>query len=107
MINEEKLKGMKNSAYLINCARGGIIDEEALYRALTGGWIAGAALDVFETEPPANQKLVGLDNLICTPHIGANTVDAQIAAGTITAEQVVKVLMGEKPDFCVNKEIYG
>lgn len=102
MIGEEKLKNMKKTAYIINCARGGIIQEEALYKALTEGWIAGAALDVYEDEPPKNKKLVELDKVICTPHIGASTIEAQLRAGIITAEQVAKVLKGEKPDFVVN-----
>lgn len=102
MIGEEKLKMMKKTAFIINCARGGIIQEEALYKALTEGWIAGAALDVYEEEPPKNQKLIELDNVICTPHIGASTNDAQRKAGIITAEQITKVLLGEKPDFVVN-----
>jgi D-3-phosphoglycerate dehydrogenase len=102
MIGEEKLKMMKKTAFIINCARGGIIQEEALYKALTEGWIAGAALDVYEDEPPKNNKLIELDNVICTPHIGASTGDAQRKAGIITAEQITKVLLGEKPDFVVN-----
>ena len=107
MIGEEQLKSMKKTAYLINCARGGIVDEEALYKALTEGWIAGAALDVFEDEPPKEQKLVELPNLICTPHIGASTVEAQIKAGTITAEQMNLVLKGERPELCVNRQVLG
>ena len=105
MIGEEKLRMMKKTAFIINCARGGIIQDEALYKALTEGWIAGAALDVYEDEPPKNRKLIELENVICTPHIGALTSEAQLKAGNITAEQVAKVLKGEKPDFVVNQEV--
>jgi D-3-phosphoglycerate dehydrogenase len=86
MIGKEELRKMKNSAYLINCARGGIVDEEALYEALKNGDIAGAALDVFEVEPPRDSKLMELDNFICTPHLGAQAVEAKNRVG----EEVVK-----------------
>ena len=103
LIDREKLSLMKRTAYLINCARGGVVDEEALYEFLRDGRIAGAAIDVFEEEPPKGSKLLDLDNVVLTPHIGANTTEAQIRAGTICAEQVIKVLRGEEPDFWVNK----
>lgn len=104
LINEERLSLMKPTAYLINCARGGVVDEEALYRFLKEGKIAGAAMDVFEEEPPKGSKLLELDNVILSPHIGANTKEAQIRAGTICAEQVMKVLRGEEPDYWVNRQ---
>ncbi len=107
MIAVPQLKTMKKTAFIINCNRGGIIEEEALYKALTEGWIAGAALDVYVDEPPKNRKLVELDNVICTPHIGASTMEAQIKFGIITAEQVTKALKGELPDFIMNREVYG
>jgi len=105
MIDEKEFKKMKNTAFIVNCARGGIIDENALYNSLKEGKIRGAALDVYENEPPKNSPLLTLDNIVFTPHIGASTKEAQIRAGTITAEQVLKVLKNEKPDFCVNREI--
>jgi len=105
MIDEKEFKKMKNTAFIVNCARGGIIDENALYNSLKEGKIRGAALDVYENEPPKNSPLLTLDNIVFTPHIGASTKEAQIRAGTITAEQVLKVLKNVKPDFCVNKEI--
>ena len=105
MISREQFEMMKPTAYIINCARGGIIDEKALYEALKEGKIAGAALDVFETEPPGENPLFELENTSYTPHLGASTVEAQIRAGTTTAEQVLKVLRGEKPEFIVNKEV--
>ncbi len=105
IVNEEMIGKMKPSAYLINCARGGIVDEKALYNALKNGKIAGAALDVYEKEPPEKSPLFELDNVVMTPHIGANTKEGQIKAGTICAEQINKVLSGKKPDYCVNKKL--
>jgi D-3-phosphoglycerate dehydrogenase len=106
ILNKNNLVLMKKSAYLINCSRGGTVDEEALYEILSEGKIAGAGVDVFESEPPSEEnKLLKLENIILTPHIGANTKEAQIRAGTICAEQIIKVLKGEKPDFCVNKHL--
>jgi len=104
IVNEEMIGKMKPSAYLINCARGGTVDEKALYNALKNGKIAGAALDVYEKEPPEKSPLFELDNVVMTPHIGANTKEGQIKAGTICAEQMNKVLAGKKPDYCVNKK---
>ncbi len=106
LINKENLSLMKSSAYLINCSRGGTVDEDALYEALKNDTIAGAGIDVFETEPPAKEnKLLTLDTVVLTPHLGANTKEAQIKAGTICAEQILKVLDGKEPDFCVNKHL--
>ncbi len=106
MIGKEQLEMMKNSAYIVNCARGPIIDEAALVDALENGKIGGAALDVFEKEPPENSPLLTAPNVVFTPHLGASTKEAQIKAGTTTAEQVDKVLSGQKPDFAVNRQIY-
>jgi len=104
LINKEKLEIMKPGAYLINCARGGVVDENALYNALKEGKLAGAAVDVFEQEPPSKEnKLLTLENVVLSPHIGANTKEAQIKAGTICAEQIIKVLNGEEPDYWVNR----
>ncbi|OGS41272.1 MAG: phosphoglycerate dehydrogenase [Euryarchaeota archaeon RBG_13_31_8] len=105
IVNEEMIRKMKPSAYLINCARGGTVDEKALYNALKNGKIAGAALDVYEKEPPEKSPLFELDNVVMTPHIGANTKEGQIKAGTICAEQINKVLAGKQPDYCVNKKL--
>ena len=105
IVNEEMIGKMKPSAYLINCARGGTVDEKALYDALKNGKIAGAALDVYEKEPPEKSPLFELDNVVMTPHIGANTKEGQIKAGTICAEQINKVLAGKQPDYCVNKKL--
>jgi len=105
IVNEEMIGKMKPSAYIINCARGGTVDEKALYNALKNGKIAGAALDVYEKEPPEKSPLFELDNVVMTPHIGANTKEGQIKAGTICAEQINKVLAGKQPDYCVNKKL--
>jgi len=104
ILNKEMLTKMKKNAYLINCSRGGTVDEKALYDLLKKGEIAGAGIDVFENEPPKNSPLLTLDNVILTPHIGANTKEGQIKAGTVCAEQIIKVLNGENPDFWVNKK---
>lgn len=88
-IAESELKKMKDSAYLINCARGGVVDEEALKRALNNDWIAGAALDVFTQEPPEDEELMSFDNLTLTPHIGASTAEAQRRVGTGAADKLI------------------
>ena len=88
MIGEKELSKMKPTAYLINCARGGVVDETALYNALKEGKIAGAAFDVFETEPPGENPLFTLPNFICTPHIGASTKEGQGRVG----EEIVKLM---------------
>jgi D-3-phosphoglycerate dehydrogenase len=94
MINAEKLKLMKNTARIINTSRGGVIDEEALYNSLKEGNIAGAALDVFEVEPATGNRLTTLPNFIATPHMGAQTKEAQLLAANIIAEKIIQVLRG-------------
>ncbi len=94
MINEEKLSLMKNTAKIINTSRGGVIDENALYEALKNGKLGGAALDVFENEPATNNKLATLDNVILTPHIGAQTKEAQSLAANVIAEKIIQILRG-------------
>jgi D-3-phosphoglycerate dehydrogenase len=83
MVDKAQFDKMKPGVRLINCARGGIVNEEALYEALTNGKVAGAALDVYAVEPPTDWKLAKLDNVICSPHIGAQTKEAQ---GRVAAE---------------------
>jgi D-3-phosphoglycerate dehydrogenase / 2-oxoglutarate reductase len=92
MFSAEKFSKMKPSAFLINTSRGEVIDENALYEALKNGRIAGAALDVFDTEPPMNKKLLQLPNVICTPHIGAQTKEAQQLAAIVIAEKIIQTL---------------
>jgi D-3-phosphoglycerate dehydrogenase len=94
MFNVQTLARMKPTAYLVNTSRGEIIDERALYDVLKSGKLAGAALDVFEVEPPTNRDLLSLPNLICTPHIGAQTKEAQELASTVIAEKVIQILRG-------------
>jgi D-3-phosphoglycerate dehydrogenase len=84
---------MKPGVRIINCARGGIVNEKDLYEALVEGRVAGAALDVFEKEPPGNNPLLTLDNLIATPHLGASTKEAQENVAVAVAEQVVDYLI--------------
>jgi D-3-phosphoglycerate dehydrogenase len=94
LINAEKLATMKKTAKIINTSRGEVIDEEALYDALKKGNLGGAALDVFETEPAIGNKLTTLPNVICTPHIGAQTKEAQSLAANIIAEKIIQILRG-------------
>ena len=89
MIGKEQFAKMKNGVRIVNCARGGIVNEEALYEALTSGKVAGAALDVFNDEPPTDWKLAKLDNVIASPHIGAATKEAQARVGAEVAEKLI------------------
>ncbi len=91
LFNAKLISNMKRTAYLIKASRGGVIDERALYEALYKGDIAGAALDVFETEPPLNNLLIHLPNVICTPHIGAQTKEAQELASIVIAEKIIQL----------------
>jgi len=89
MISSEQFAKMKDGVRIINCARGGIIDENALYDALANNKVAGAALDVFTEEPPADWKLAKLENVIASPHIGAATKEAQARIGAEVAEKII------------------
>ena len=89
MISTDQFAKMKNGVRIVNCARGGIVDESALYEALTSGKVAGAALDVFAEEPPTDWKLAKLDNVIASPHIGAATKEAQARVGAEVAEKLI------------------
>ncbi|MCP8316530.1 MAG: D-2-hydroxyacid dehydrogenase [archaeon] len=92
MIDEERLSKMKKGAYIINTARGSVVDERALLNALKNGSIKGAALDVFEVEPPGSSELFKLHNIVATPHIGAQTREAQELAATLLAEKITEAL---------------
>lgn len=89
LINKQTLKKMKKGALIIQCARGGIVNENDLYEALKEGHLQGAALDVFTEEPPGKHPLFSLDTVICTPHLGASTDEAQLKVGIETAEQLI------------------
>ncbi len=90
MISTDQFAMMKDGVRIVNCARGGIIDEEALYSALTSGKVAGAALDVFAEEPPTDWKLLKLENVIGSPHIGAATKEAQGRVGAEVAQKLIE-----------------
>ncbi len=92
MISTKEFNLMKTGVMLIDCSRGGVVDQEALYQALVSEKVAGAALDVFEEEPPKNSKLLTLDNVIATPHIGAQTREAQLRASILIAKAVIEAL---------------
>ena len=94
MINTENIATMKSTARIINTSRGGVIDEDALYTALKNGVLGGAALDVFEVEPATSNKLRDLPNFISTPHMGAQTKEAQSLAANVIAEKIIQILRG-------------
>ncbi len=102
VINAETIATMKDGVRLINCARGGIIDEQALADAIASGKVAGAALDVFENEPPTDSPVLGLDKVIVTPHLGASTVEAQKNVAISVANQCISVLSGGAAKYVVN-----
>jgi D-3-phosphoglycerate dehydrogenase / 2-oxoglutarate reductase len=102
LIGERELALMKDGARLVNTARGGIVDEDALAKALKDGHLGGAALDVFATEPTTESPLFELDDVVVTPHLGASTVEAQDKAGTAIAEMVRLALRGEFVPYAVN-----
>jgi D-3-phosphoglycerate dehydrogenase len=104
-ISTKEFEMMKDSAFIINCARGGIIDEDALYEALNQNKIGGAALDVFENEPPKGSPLLDLDNLVTTPHIGASTAEAQRDAALIVANEIITVFQGGSPKNVLNMPV--
>jgi len=93
IINEKTLAMMKPTAVIINTARGHAIDEDALYKALKENKIAGAALDVYKTEPPTGSPLLTLDNIVVVPHMGANTNEGQVTAGMVVVEKIRKILV--------------
>lgn len=92
LLNKDAFEQMKAGVMVINCARGGIINETDLYEAITAGKVAGAALDVFETEPPGQIPLFELDQVICTPHLGASTAEAQTNVAVMVAQQIIDYL---------------
>ncbi|MEM1589856.1 MAG: glyoxylate reductase [Candidatus Bathyarchaeia archaeon] len=106
LVNEEKLRLMKKTAYLINNSRGPVVDEKALYKALKEGWIAGAALDVFEQEPtPVDNPLLKLDNVVVTPHISSASYETRSRMAEMVAENLVAFFEGRQPPNLVNPEV--
>lgn len=107
LIGEKELKIMKRSAYLINAARGSLIDEKALIKTLKEKWIAGAALDVYENEPHLSPGLSNLDNVVIVPHIGSASTATREKMATVAATNLVTALNGKVPPNLVNKEVMG
>ncbi|GAB2742423.1 2-hydroxyacid dehydrogenase [Arthrobacter bambusae] len=102
LIGAEQLAAMKNSAYLVNTARGPIIDEAALASALRDGVIAGAGLDVFEREPRVHPELLDLENVVLVPHLGSATVETRTAMAMLAADNALAVLSGDQPPAPIN-----
>jgi D-3-phosphoglycerate dehydrogenase len=102
MIDRKSIELMKPTAYIVNCARGDIVDEDAILEAVSSGRLAGAALDVFGEEPPSDSALFHTENIIVTPHLGASTKEAQENVALDIAEQVIGALCGDMPRYSVN-----
>jgi D-3-phosphoglycerate dehydrogenase len=103
LFNAGTLAKMKEGSYLINCARGGIVDEDALCETLENGPLSGAALDVFEQEPlPGDSRIMYSEDVTCTPHLGASTYEAQVNVAVAVARQMSAYLKGGEPQFAVN-----
>ncbi len=105
LLNAERLARLPRGAYVVNVARGALVYEEALLAALDSGPVAGAALDVFEVEPPTRRRLLEHPRVIATPHLGASTPEAQTRAGAQVAEELERLLRGERPLYLVNTEL--
>jgi glyoxylate reductase len=105
LIRAESLRMMKKTAYLVNAARGPVVDEAALVRALEEGWIAGAGLDVYEDEPRVHPGLIGLDNVVLAPHIASASYDTRIEMSTLAVENCLAVLEGRRPPTPLNPEV--
>lgn len=102
MLGAKELSKMKPTVRIINCARGGLVDEEALHKAIEAGKVAGAAVDVFSKEPTTDNILLKSNKIIVTPHLGASTVEAQAGVALEVAEQVLAVLKGQPAKYAVN-----
>ncbi len=102
LIGEKELRSMKPTSYLINTARGSVVDEKALVEALRQGWICGAGLDVYENEPRLSPGLVDLDNVVLLPHMGSATIETRTRMALMAAENLLAGLRGERPPNCLN-----
>ncbi len=105
LINARSLRTMKKTAFLINAARGPVVDEAALVQALREGWIAGAGLDVFEEEPKVHEGLIGLSNVVLAPHIASGSSETRRKMATLAVENCLAVLSGKTPPTPVNPEV--
>jgi glyoxylate reductase len=106
LMNEQKLRLMKKTAYLINNSRGPVVDQNALYKSLKEGWIAGAGLDVFEQEPtPVDNPLLKLDNVVVAPHISSASLETRSQMAEMVAGNLVAFLEGKKPPNLVNQDV--
>ncbi|MBM2834753.1 MAG: D-glycerate dehydrogenase, partial [Candidatus Brocadiaceae bacterium] len=106
LIGAKELSLMKKTAYLINTARGAIIDESALVNALKNKQIAGVGLDVYEEEPKLKPGLAELDNVVLAPHLGSATIETRTKMAVMAAENIIAVLNKQKPKNCVNPEVF-
>lgn len=106
MINRDTLGRMKKGAFLINTARGSIVEEHDLVDALRSGHLGGAALDVYDNEPNVNPELINMENVVLTPHIASATWEAREKMGQLAVDAILKVLVGEKPENLVNPEVW-
>jgi len=106
MISLDMIALMKPSAYLINTARGPVVDEEALIDALRENRIAGAALDVYTGEPHVNPGFFALENVLLTPHVGSNTLQARNQMALDASERILAVLSGQTPKNVINPEVF-
>ena len=107
LIGDEQLALLKPTAYLINTARGAIIDERALVRALQTRRLAGAGLDVFEHEPQIESELFTFENVVLIPHLGSATIATRTRMGMIAVDNLLAVCAGERPPNCVNPEVFS
>jgi phosphoglycerate dehydrogenase-like enzyme len=106
MIGEKQLRAMKQSAFLINCGRGGLVDQQALVQALEEGWIAGAGLDALVDEPPAaDDPILSAPNTIITPHNSSMTSEAAVRVNAAVCDNILAVLNGQAPRFVVNPDV--
>jgi len=107
MINQETLAKMKKGSYLINTARGPVVNEHDLVEALRSGHLAGAALDVYDNEPNIDPELIGMENVILTPHIASATREAREKMGNQAVSAILRTLAGKKPENLVNEKVWG